>query len=106
MLRTASLILLLAVAPAAAHDVGSSRTGHAAWHDCLREAYGLQAALSSRTVAADAAVRACRDRESAYLAALSTSPMLDDEDVSRVRPALVLRAKTWLMGRSTRPAAL
>lgn len=106
MLRTLSLLAILAATtaagPAAAQD--SSGASHAAWHDCLRQAFTLRASLSGRDLAADAALRACRDAEGAYLAALSTSPMLDAEDVTRVRPALVLKARAWLTGRGTKPS--
>ncbi|GJE26768.1 hypothetical protein [Methylobacterium organophilum] len=100
--RTALIALALLAAPAARAEgpAGAAGQSHAAWQSCLREAYGLKAALSGKTLAADAALRECRDRENAYLAALSTSPLLDDEDVARVRPALVARARIWLMGRA------
>lgn len=117
MTRTRALPLLLVAsamlaAPAAAETVGTSGAGastgagasHTAWRDCLRQAYGLRASLSSPDLAADAALRACREAETAYLAALSTSPMLDAEDVTRVRPALVTKARAWLTGRGAKPA--
>ena len=72
----------------------------AAWQACLTDAFALQAVLSSRTLAADSALRECRERESAYLAALSASPLVDGEDVARVRPALLARARSQLLGRS------
>ena len=71
---------------------------HAAWKNCLHDTFALQAALSGRSVAADSALRDCREAETAYLNALSASPFVDDEDVSRVRPALVARARGWLLG--------
>lgn len=80
-------------------------TLHSSWRGCLQRHFGLQAVLTSRTFAAESAVKSCRGSEAAYLAALSTSPLLDDEDVSRVRPALIQRAKGWLLQKAsaTRP---
>jgi hypothetical protein len=86
--------------PAAAGGVAEL---HGAWRGCLHRSFGLQASLSGRMIAADAALRQCREAEEAYLAALSTSPLLDAEDVGRVRPALLMRAKDWLLGRRTSP---
>lgn len=73
---------------------------HAAWQGCLRRSFGLSATLSSPTLAADDALRACRGSEEAYLAALSVSPLVDGDDVARVRPALLARARGWLLGRT------
>lgn len=71
---------------------------HAAWQGCLHRSFGLRATLAGPNLAADAALRACRGPEEAYLAALSVSPLVDDEDVARVRPALLARARGWLLG--------
>jgi hypothetical protein len=90
----------LAPVPAAAGGVADL---HGAWRGCLHRSFGLQASLSGRMLAADAALRSCRGAEDAYLAALSASPLLDVEDVGRVRPALLMRAKDWLLGRRTSP---
>jgi hypothetical protein len=87
--------LLACVAPALAETSVGER--HEAWRSCLSDAFNLQAALSSRSLAADSALRECRDSETAYLSALSHSPLVDDEDVDRVRPALLVRARTWLL---------
>ncbi|WP_244480666.1 hypothetical protein [Methylobacterium sp. Leaf399] len=84
--------------PASAGDVA---TLHATWRGCLERSFSLQAVLTSRTLAADTAVRTCRESETAYLAALSTSPLVDDDDVARVRPALLQRARGWLLGVQT-----
>jgi hypothetical protein len=108
MLRFLPLAVLLAAASAARAEppapVSDAAASHAAWHDCLRQAYGLRATLSGRDLAADAALRACRGAENAYLAALSTSPLLDADDVTRVRPALVIKARAWLTGRGAKPS--
>ncbi|GJE18347.1 hypothetical protein [Methylobacterium marchantiae] len=83
-------------------DVGGL---HSAWRGCLDRNFGLQAVLTSRTSAAESALRSCRGAEGAYLAALATSPLVDGEDVARVRPALIQRAKGWLLQKAsaTRP---
>ena len=70
---------------------------HGTWRACLHRNFTLQVALSSRVIAADVALRTCRPSEQAYLTALSASPLVDDDDVARVRPALLLRAKGWLL---------
>ena len=103
MFRTFALILAVTAPLAVRAEPGKAASGHAAWHECLRDAYALRASLTGEDLAADAALRACRGVETAYLASLSASPLLDDEDVARVRPALVLRARDWLTGRRTRP---
>lgn len=82
---------------------GAAAELHGAWRVCLHRSFGLQASLSGRMPAADAALRACRDAEEAYLAALSASPLLDGDDVARVRPALLMRARDWLLGRRPSP---
>jgi hypothetical protein len=90
---------LAAAAPAMAESSVSDR--HDAWRACLSDAFSLRAALSGQTLAAEAAIRECRDSETAYLSALSTSPLVDEEDVTRVRPALLVRARTWLLSGKT-----
>ena len=97
----ATLLAGLGIGPAAANDVAEL---HSSWRDCLHRSFDFQVALTSRTLAADTALRACRHGEEAYLGALSTSPMVDDDDVARVRPALLQRARGWLLsGRASRP---
>ncbi|MCJ2080268.1 hypothetical protein [Methylobacterium sp. J-090] len=103
----AARVLLLAVslglpgvAPAQA---GAVADRHAAWRGCLHRTFTLQAALTSRARAAEASLHACQDREAAYLTALSTSPLVDGDDVARVRPALLQRARGWLLAGGTRP---
>lgn len=114
--RAPALILLAAIAPLApitpaAIAPASAREAdvgglHQAWRGCLNRNFGLQAVLTSRTLAAEAALKSCRLSEGAYLAALSTSPLVDGEDVARVRPALLQRAKGWLLGQSGAPRPL
>lgn len=70
---------------------------HQAWRSCLVSAFTLRAALASPMLAADAAFGECRENETAYLAALSASPLVDEDDVARAKPALLARAKTWLL---------
>ncbi len=97
MRRVLPLIALaLLVAPARADE--SAGTRHAAWQSCLDDAFAEQARTTSRSYAATKAVANCREPEAAYLAALSTSPMLDGEDVARMRPALIARARERLIG--------
>lgn len=97
----AMLLAGLSIGPVAAGDVAEL---HSSWRDCLHRSFDFQVALTSRTLAADTALRACRHGEEAYLGALSTSPMVDDDDVARVRPALLQRARGWLLsGRASRP---
>lgn len=98
MRRVLPFVLLpfLAVAPARAEE--SAGTRHAAWQSCLDVAFAEQARTASRSFAATKAVTTCREPEDAYLAALSTSPMMDGKDVARIRPALVARARERLIG--------
>lgn len=84
-------------------NVGTASAGevadlHDAWRGCLHRTFGFQAPLTNRTLAADLALRTCRNSEESYLTALSGSPLVDGDDVARVRPALVQRAKGWLLG--------
>lgn len=103
--RSALLLACLsaAIPSEAAHSeatgpLGRVDTLHAAWQGCLNRNFGLQSVLTSRSLAADSALKACRDREDAYLAALSVSPLVDGEDVARVRPVLLDRARDRLLG--------
>jgi len=100
MIRTSLIgLALLATATAARADTPEG-IRYGAWQVCLRQSFDERAALSGRGLAADAALRECRDSEGAYLAALSASPLLDGEDVSRARPALLARARIWLLGQA------
>ena len=76
---------------------GETATRHALWRDCLARTFHIQAALTARDLAADAAFQACRAPEDAYLAALTDSPLLDDEDVAHARPLLAGRIRAWLI---------
>ena len=89
-------LLLFAAAPARAESPESLR--HAAWQTCLDAAFAYHARTTSPGFAATKAVSVCRDREEAYLGALTASPLLDGEDIARIRPALVARARDRLMG--------
>ncbi|MFJ7440739.1 hypothetical protein ACIQW5_24150 [Methylorubrum thiocyanatum] len=89
-------LALLAAFPARAESPEGVR--HAAWQTCLDEAFSEQIRTTSRSFAATKAVSVCQDREDAYLGALAASPLLDGEDVARIRPALVARARNRLMG--------
>ncbi|CAO4170448.1 hypothetical protein [Methylorubrum populi] len=89
-------LLLIAAGPARAESPEGQR--HAAWQACLDAAFADHARTTSRSVAATKAVSLCHDREEAYLGALAGSPLLDAEDVARIRPALVARARDRLMG--------
>ncbi|MCJ2092509.1 hypothetical protein MKK67_08355 [Methylobacterium sp. J-072] len=71
---------------------------HGGWRDCLSRNFRIQAALTDPDLAADAAFRACRGAEDAYLAALARSPLLDDDDIARARPMLAGRIRAWLVG--------
>lgn len=102
--RTISRSVLFAcvigcAAPVLAQGGVSDR--HDAWRACLADAFTLRAALSGRTSAAEAALGECRESETAYLSALSSSPLVDEDDVTRVRPALLVRARTWLLSGKT-----
>lgn len=91
-----ALLAVLAAAPARADESAGAR--HAAWQSCLDLSFAEQARTTSRGYAATRAVSNCREPEEAYLAALSASPMLDGEDVARIRPALIARARERLIG--------
>lgn len=92
-----AVLALLAAAPAGAEE-SVAGTRHAAWQSCLDVAFAEQARTTSRSYAATKAVSNCREPEEAYLTALSASPMLDGEDVARIRPALIARARERLIG--------
>ncbi|QIJ74616.1 hypothetical protein GU700_08515 [Methylobacterium sp. NI91] len=96
LLASLPALALLAAVPARAESPEGVR--HAAWQSCLDEAFSEQVRTTSRSFAATKAVTTCRDREEAYLGALAGSPLLDDEDVARIRPALIARARDRLMG--------
>ncbi|MGA4554903.1 hypothetical protein [Methylorubrum aminovorans] len=96
LLASLPALALLAAVPARAESPEGAR--HAAWQSCLDEAFSEQVRTTSRSFAATKAVTTCRDREEAYLGALAGSPLLDDKDVARIRPALIARARDRLMG--------
>ena len=83
--RAAALLTLLLCAPASA---GEAETLHGSWRACLSRNFALQSAITGRDLAADNAFHACRSAEDAYLAALAASPLLDEDDLARARPAL------------------
>ena len=89
-------VLLVAGACPVRADAGAA-TRHAIWRDCLARNFKVQVALTARNLAADAAFQACRAPEEAYLAALTSSPLLDGEDVARARPLLAGRIRAWLI---------
>lgn len=91
-------VLLLVTLSGPARASGEAATRHAIWRDCLARNFQIQSVLSTRDLAADAAFQACRVPEDAYLAALSGSPLLDDDDVARARPLLAGRIRAWLIG--------
>jgi len=93
----APALLVLLVTSAVAQEASSVAERHASWRACLNRNFGLEVALTSRVIAVDAALRTCRPSEQAYLAALAASPLVDGDDVARVRPALLLRARGWLL---------
>ncbi len=97
LLASLPALALLAALPARA-DESPEGARHTAWQICLDEAFADHARTTSRSFAATKAVSTCRDREEAYLGALAGSPLLDGEDVARIRPALVARARERLMG--------
>ena len=99
--RTALVGLMLAASAPCATRAWANEASerHQSWRGCLDRNFGLQATLTGRILAADSALRACREAEAAYLAALSASPLLDDDEVAEARPALVARTRVWLLGR-------
>lgn len=103
VLSTAAIMVALTGAPALAGDAASA---HSSWKSCLGRAYVEGAALTGRDLAADAALRACRGEENAYLVALSGSPLLDADDIAQARPDLVARARAALLDPTTGPRAV
>ncbi len=76
---------------------GDAAAAHRTWQACLGQAYVTGAAYTGHDLAADSALQACQGEETAYLAALSTSPLLDAEDIAQARPELLARARTQLL---------
>lgn len=95
-LAAAVTVALVAITPAQASEAGMR---YASWHGCLDRNFGVRAAIGSRPLAAEAALRACREAEGAYLDALAASPLLDADDLGQARSALVARARGRLLGR-------
>ena len=90
-------LVVAVVVPVSALAAGSAGASYDSWRSCLANAFTLRAAMSGSTLAADAALRECRGPEAAYLADLTASPLLDEDDVQHARPALLVRARTWLL---------
>ena len=88
--------LLLSSGPLRAGSETEMR--HGSWRDCFSHNFQIQATLTDPDLAADSAFQACRGAEEAYLAALTRSPLLDDDDVARARPRLTGRIRAWLVG--------
>ena len=103
VLSAAAIMVALTAAPALAGDAASA---HSSWRRCLGRAYDDGAAFTGRDLAADAALRACRGEEGAYLTALSSSPLLDADDIAQARPDLVARARAALLDTVTGPRAV
>lgn len=100
-LPLAACLIAGCVAGASPTRAAEAATHYASWRGCLDRTFGIQAALTSRTLAAETALRSCRPAEMAYLTALSASPLLDAGDVTQVRPALLVQARRWLLARQT-----
>ncbi|GJD30131.1 hypothetical protein PMNALOAF_1375 [Methylobacterium adhaesivum] len=98
-----ALLLALPFGLSGLARAGETADLHAAWRGCLQRSFTVKAAVTSRTDAVEASLRACKTSEAAYLASLATSPLVDDEDVARARPALIQRAKGWLLAGGPRP---
>lgn len=100
-LRSSTLTAILAVAAVVVTvngaGAGEAASAHHSWRECLGNAYVSGVALTGRDLAADAALRACRGEETAYLTALSASPLLDGDDIAQARPELVARARAQLL---------
>jgi hypothetical protein len=100
-LRSITLTALLTAAALASAvngaQAGEAASAHRSWRQCLGNAYVSGIALTGRDLATDAALRACRGEESAYLTALSASPLLDGDDIAQVRPELVARVRAQLI---------
>jgi isoaspartyl peptidase/L-asparaginase-like protein (Ntn-hydrolase superfamily) len=90
--------LLILGASGTARAASETEGRHALWRDCLSRNFRIQAALTGRDSAADAAFQACRSAEDAYLDALAGSPLLADDDIARARPLLAGRIRAWLVG--------
>jgi len=103
VLSAAAIMVALTAAPALAGDAASA---HTSWRGCLGRAYVEGAAFTGRDLAADAALRSCRGEETAYLAALSDSPLLDADDIAQARPDLVARARAALLETVSGPRAV
>ena len=97
-----ALGVLTLVALPQAH-AGEAADRYVRWQGCLSRGFAVQVAMAGRNLAADAALRHCRAAERAYLDALAASPLLDAEDVARVRPALLVRARNGLVARAPNP---
>lgn len=98
-----ALLLAVSIGVPGGAWAGDAADRHATWRGCLHRTFAIETARSARIRAADASLRACEADEAAYLTALSTSPLLDGDDVARVRPALIQRARGWLLAGGTRP---
>jgi hypothetical protein len=90
----------LAFVPGGAR-AGDTAGAYRTWQDCLGHAYVTGIAYTGRDLAADGAIRACRGEESAYLTALSASPLLDGDDIAQARPDLIARARSQLLATVT-----
>ena len=96
--RAALLAALAALSISGSALANDAASTHRSWTDCLGRSYVSGIAYTGRDLAADAAFRACRGEESAYLEALSASPLLDSDDIAQTRPELVARARHRLFG--------
>jgi len=103
VLSAAAIMVALTAAPVLAGDAASA---HSSWSHCLGRAYVEGAAFTGRDLAADAALRACRGEENAYLTALANSPLLDADDIAQARPDLVARARAALLETVAGPRAV
>ncbi|SDA35428.1 hypothetical protein SAMN02799622_06090 [Methylobacterium sp. UNC378MF] len=92
--------MLIVGAAGRAQAADATATRHEIWRDCLSRNFRIQAVLTERDLAADAAFLACRGSEEAYLTALAGSPLLDETDIARARPLVAGRFRAWLVGRN------
>lgn len=97
LLALSAAAIMVALVPARSW-AGDAATAHSSWRSCLGRAYAEGASLTGRDLAADAALRACRGEEGAYLVALAASPLLDADDIAQARPDLVARERAALVG--------
>jgi hypothetical protein len=97
-LASLSLVAATLLVATPAHAGSEAEMHHERWRACLSRTFRIQAVLTAPDLAADAAFRACRSVEEAYLAALAGSPLLDDDDIARARPLLAGRIRAWLVG--------